>query len=64
VAGRFLTRPNRHTKRAPWWSEVLATARETDPILYRKLCKEARANFYRERVASAWTPAEWGKILR
>ena len=64
VAGRFSTRPDRHTKSAPWWSEVLATARETDPIVYRKLCKEVRVNFYRERVASAWTPAEWGKILR
>ncbi|EGS17101.1 uncharacterized protein CTHT_0074300 [Thermochaetoides thermophila DSM 1495] len=53
-----------HTKSVSWWSEVLATARETDPIVYRKLCKEVRVNFYRERVATASTPAEWGKILR
>ena len=61
VAGRFSTRPDRHTKSAPWWSEVLATARETDPIVYRKLCKEVRVNFYRERVATASTPAGVGQ---
>ena len=43
---------------------MLATAKETDLIVCRKLCNEAEANLYRERVASASTPAEWGKMLR
>jgi hypothetical protein len=56
----------------PGWQAVFDPSRQThekrslviDPIVYRKLCKEARVNFYREKVSSASTPAEWGKILR
>ena len=58
IAGRFSVRPDKHTKSATSWSDVLATARETDPIVYRQLCKEVRVNFYREKVASASTPSE------
>ncbi|EGS19553.1 uncharacterized protein CTHT_0050270 [Thermochaetoides thermophila DSM 1495] len=64
VAGRFSIRPGKHNKSASWWSEGLATARETDPVVYRKLCKEARVNFYKERISTATSSAEWGRILR
>ncbi|EGS22095.1 uncharacterized protein CTHT_0039810 [Thermochaetoides thermophila DSM 1495] len=64
VAGRFSIRPGKHNKSASWWSEGLATARETNPVVYRKLCKEARVNFYKERISTATSSAEWGRILR
>jgi len=33
-------------------------------MVYRKLCKEARVNFYKERISAATSSAEWGRILR
>ena len=64
MVGRFVVRHCKHTRGAPWWSEVLATAREIDPAVYRKLCREARVNFYREKVATVSYPGDWGRILR
>ena len=64
VVGRFAVRPSKHTRGAPWWSEVLATAREIDLAVYRKLCKEAQVNFYREKAAAVTYPGDWGRILR
>lgn len=49
VVGRFAIRPGKHTRSARWWTEVLATAREVEPVIYRKLCKEARTNYMETR---------------
>ena len=44
--------------------ETLQVSRDLDSLVFRKLCKEARTNFYRNQVASAATPSDWGHILR
>ncbi|KAH7631408.1 hypothetical protein B0T09DRAFT_227468, partial [Sordaria sp. MPI-SDFR-AT-0083] len=46
-----------------WWNEHLAEARDGNPTVYRKACKETRTNFYRERRDSAKSPKKLGNIL-
>ncbi|KAJ4340036.1 hypothetical protein N0V85_009879, partial [Neurospora sp. IMI 360204] len=48
----------------PWWNKHLAEARELDPRVYRKACRETRTDFYRDKIDTAKTPKELGNILR
>ena len=64
MVGRFVVPSSPHTKSAPWWSEVLQVSRDTDPLVFRKLCKEARMNYYRNQAATATSLVDWGRILK
>lgn len=54
----------RKPKSAPWWNSTLAEARELDPKVYRRLLRQTRREFWRERVDRAKGDAALGRILR
>lgn len=51
-------------KSMPWWNPTLAEARETDPAVYRKVCRDTRQTYYKDKIDNAKSPKDLGSILR
>ncbi|EGS20213.1 uncharacterized protein CTHT_0047290 [Thermochaetoides thermophila DSM 1495] len=71
VVGRFAIRPGKHTRSARWWTEVLATAREVEPVIYQEMAAYLVTQVFRPAGAQEGTglparlpaPPDWAAKL-